>query len=498
MKKIVTIFLAVLIMTCTFVPVTANAELAETCDYYLAVYSNEAVQKVPIPKAFTHTLTIRNIDDSVPKFNSPSDLFIDESDNIYIVDSGNNRIVKTDRYGNLIGIFDTVEGSSSATFNNPGGIYVDSDEDMYIADTNNNRIVHLGKDGEFIEEFGKPDAEALRGYPFDPTKVYISNTGIIYVLLKTDFQGFMMISNQGEYLGSTGSTWVTSTFWDYISRRFGSDEQLVSQSSLVAPPYQNFIMDANGWIYATVGTVEEDQIVKLNSQGTNTYPKGVYGEILESTPENISKYTGLTPNMTDIAVDSDNMIYVLDRNLCRVYMYDQNGNNLAFFGDRGNITGKFMTPISIGVMSDGTIAVLDMDASMLCVQLFAPTSFAETVISGTVLYNDGLYEEAREYWNTVLSMDENYMFAHRSIARALVKDGEYREAMAEYKLADDKEGYSTAFENYKDSLIQNGFFFVVLGVVVIIILLILAFKKLKRYADKLHLRYTTWIGGEDE
>ena len=68
----------------------------------------------------------------------------------------------------------------------------------------------------------------------------------------------------------------------------------------------------------------------------------------------------------------------------------------------------------------------------------------------------------------------------------------------EYKLADDKEGYSTAFENYKDSLIQNGFFFVVLGVVVIIILLILAFKKLKRYADKLHLRYTTWIGGEDE
>ena len=498
MKRFISVFLVMLLVLCIFAPVVANAELAETNDYYLAVYSNKSSKKVPIPKSYVSALTISSIDDAVPKFNAPTDLFIDKQDNIYVVDTGNNRIVKTDREGRLINVFTSTVGGSKDTFNAPEGIYVDGDQDMYVADTGNGRIVHLGMDGEFIEEFVKPEADALAGYPFDPTKVYITNTGTIYVLLKKDFQGFMMISNKNEYLGSTGSTWVTQDFWSYIWRRFGSADQQVAQSSLVAPPYQNFVIDDDGWVYATVGTVEQDQIVKLNSQGTNTFQKGKYGETIKNTAENINRYTGLFPNMVDLAVDKNGMLYVLDSNLCRVYMFDQNGNNLAFFGDSGNIDGKFRAPVSIGVMSDGTIAVLDAHSSTLCVQLFEQTNFAKEVIQGTVLYDDGQYEAAREHWEIVLSMDANYMFAHRAIAKALIKNNQYREAMAEYKLADDKAGYSTAFDLYKSSIVRKNFFWLVLIILAFVVLVVIGYKKLKRYADKLHLRYTTWFGGDDE
>ncbi|MBT4026280.1 RHS repeat-associated core domain-containing protein [Desulfobacula sp.] len=80
--------------------------------------------------------------------NSPEGIYVDQTGNLYIVDTSNNRIRKVDTYG----IITTVAGNGTngysgdggpatkASFSFPEGIYVDSTGDLYIADTNNNRV----------------------------------------------------------------------------------------------------------------------------------------------------------------------------------------------------------------------------------------------------------------------------------------------------------------------------------------------------------------------
>src|SRR5690625_2495227 len=53
--------------------------------------------------------------------NGPQDLFLDHEENLWIVDTGNNRVLKTDRYGNLLM---TVGTSGEGRLRRPQGIFV--------------------------------------------------------------------------------------------------------------------------------------------------------------------------------------------------------------------------------------------------------------------------------------------------------------------------------------------------------------------------------------
>ena len=70
-------------------------------------------------------------------------------------------------------------------------------------------------------------------------------------------------------------------------------------------------------------------------------------------------------------------------------------------------------------------------------------------------------------------------------------------AMYEYKLAKNTEGYSLAFEKKKGDIIDSYFFLIVLIIIVVIVAVVLAYRAVKKYIDKLHVKITTW-GGDDE
>lgn len=84
--------------------------------------------------------------------NAPSGICVDSSGNLYIADTGNQRIRKitintgviSTIAGNGAGSF-SGDGSSStaASLNSPNGVFVDSAGNVYIADTGNNRIRKL-------------------------------------------------------------------------------------------------------------------------------------------------------------------------------------------------------------------------------------------------------------------------------------------------------------------------------------------------------------------
>lgn len=75
------------------------------------------------------------------QFNSPKGLFIDKGGNIYIADSGNNKIRKIDTSNNISTIVGTGSPNYSITeINNPTDVFVDEDSNIFIVDKNNNRI----------------------------------------------------------------------------------------------------------------------------------------------------------------------------------------------------------------------------------------------------------------------------------------------------------------------------------------------------------------------
>lgn len=73
----------------------------------------------------------------------PQGIFVDGAGRIFVADSGNNRIV---RMNNMTGAGSTTFGTPGSWFNqfqNPAGIFVDDAGRIYVADTKNNRVVKV-------------------------------------------------------------------------------------------------------------------------------------------------------------------------------------------------------------------------------------------------------------------------------------------------------------------------------------------------------------------
>ncbi|HOJ11098.1 MAG TPA: NHL repeat-containing protein [Clostridiales bacterium] len=431
-------------------------------------YVLDGKQRVPIPLTYKVKNVIDKLDSNTNTLKQPEDIFIDRYDNIYIADTGNNRIVKYNSDGKLIYVYGD-EDEKDKQFNNPMGLFVDDDEDIYVADTANNCIAHLSPYGEFVEQFVKPESLLLNdSFTFEPTKIYINSTGFIYILKS---HSFVTIDADNNFRGYVGANQVEFDFTKVLIRLFASKEQKERIAKNLPDSYTNFVIDKNGVIYATCYTEKQNQIVKLNSVGKNIFRKGSFGETIDDNNRPIK------PRFIDIAVDANGIINALDQISGKVYQYDQEGNLLTVFGGIGTWKGTFQMPSSISVDSHGNIYVLDRILNN--VQVFEPTSFIKLIHEAIGYYDEGEYVKAKDIWNEVIKFDKNYKLAHTGIAKVLMKERKWKEAMNEYEMADDKAGYTKAFNEYRKSAIQEYFGLIILIVIVIITILIIITGKVK-------------------
>jgi DNA-binding beta-propeller fold protein YncE len=384
-------------------------------------------------------------------FKNPADLFVDKHFNVWIADTGNNRIVEFDEQGNFLRELGTDGGEGQ--LNAPEGVYISDRDDIWVADRGNGRIVQFAPDGTFVRALGKPRSRLLEeDQVYQPNKLVIDRRGYIYVLNGGgDYRGIFLLDSEGEFRGFFGANRLTFDLGRLLVRTFATDAQMKQISKILPTHHANLFVDPRGFVYTVSPLAKTDQIKKLNAIGRDVYTAGnkFYGERERRGNQFV------TPQFVDVTVDEQGIVSALDFNSGRIYQYDQSANLLAIFGGRGNERGKFELPQSLAVGREGRIFVLDANRNN--VQVFRPTEYAGLLHEGSKLYYDGRYERAATVWREVLRRDAFFELAHTGLGKAAYRQGDYLRAMEEYKIARNKDGYSQAFGEWRHDFLRENF-----------------------------------------
>jgi sugar lactone lactonase YvrE len=125
------------------------------------------------------------------RFNFLNGLAVDATGNVYVADSGNNRIRKITPSGVVTTLAGSTSGfndgiGASAQFKNPFGITVDASGTLYVAENNNNRIRKITSTGVVttiagIASTGSMDGNASLASFTSPTGITSDSDGNLYV-----------------------------------------------------------------------------------------------------------------------------------------------------------------------------------------------------------------------------------------------------------------------------------------------------------------------------
>ncbi len=352
---------------------------------------------------------------------------------LYIADSGNRRLVKLDAN------FQIVAELGQGVLQTPTGLFVDDDGTLYIADAGKETVVILSKDGELIKEFGRP-TEPLFGKDrqFLPRKIAVDARKNLYIVSEGSVDGLVMMNTNGNFIGYFGANTAEMSLKMILQRLFLTKEQLDQFIKNEAASPSNLAIDHQSLIYTiTAGTSREKSIRKFTISGKN-----LYDSVIGSTT---FRAVNASPDGLLLAVDADG----------RIYEYTLNGTLLFIFGarDRGEQRlGMLSNPTAIERVGD-TLYVLDKDKNAIIT--YRATDFAKTVHDGVRLYMEGFYQEAKPYFEEVLTYNGLFIMAYQAIADAYFKAGDYAAALESYRYAEDRNGYSEAFWELRNAVLQR-------------------------------------------
>lgn len=429
--------------------------------------------QIPSPLSYTFYAEINGIDYECGPFRDPQDIFVDKQGNLFVVDSGNDRIVKFDKSHSFVAVL-----GNEAELNEPEGVFVDKEGNIYVADTGNSRILKLDTDGHLLQEYKRPSSPLFGKTRFSPTKLVVDAREYLYVIDKGDVRGFVLFDGKGLFRGFLAAIRLPFSLTRLFFQLFATTQQKEDVRTRRNPrSYSNINIDDSGFVYAVAGYLKTNQIKKISPVGINVYPEEFYGEIRLVEDERI------LPIFVDVAVNEFGIVSVLDTTSGKIYQYDQEGNLLTVLGGRGKQKDLFeYPPVSIATGKKGTLYVLDsVNAN---IKVFYPTELTQLVHQAARLYFDGKYYEAENLWKEVAEKNSNFALAHTGLGKALLKRGDYLAAMEEFRYAKDKEGFSKAFKEYRYIQLRKNFGWIALWILIGIIALAILSKLISKLLGK--------------
>ncbi|SMG58025.1 YIP1 family protein [Paenibacillus aquistagni] len=459
---------------------TAGSAYAAPEDSYTYSYWGDPV---PSPSPYAAVSVLYGKDMGVDSLNMPQDMFVSTNGDIYIADTGNNRILVLDskwQVTRTITEFDN-NGAQDA-LNGPEGIYVSEQGDLYIADTLNKRVLQLSKDGKAVLDIRKPESSLIRsGFEYTPTKIAVDREGQIYTVSRGSYEGIMMFDSDGAFEGFIGTNRVKFNPIDLFWKRISTKEQRSQMEMFVPLEFNNLSLDEDGFIFATTSEENSDSPVKrLNPSGVDILrSKGYFPVKGDINTLQVSSAPG-SSIMIDVASDKGGMYSLLDSKRGRIFTYDKEGNLLYVYGGLGSKIGKFRTPSAFQMLGERML-VLDKGLNRLTV--LEPTEYGMAVRDAvTQLYN-GQVEASTEAWQRVLALNGNNDVAYIGIGKSLLKQGDNAGAMSYFQLGNHREWYSEAFKRFRKDILMENFGTIVMTIVLGIAAIVGAVKLFTRRVE---------------
>ncbi len=281
--------------------------------------------------------------------NNPTQLAFDAAGNLYVADTGNNRI----RAISPAGIITTFAGTSTAglsgdggpasgaQFSSPQGLAVDASGNVYVGDSNNWRIRKINTSGVISEFAGNglwavsgDGGPALQATVWFPLGVLEDSNGNIFT---TEAIGrIRKISSSGQISIFGGST-----------PGFSGDGGPATQAQFGGNLW-GIAMDSAGNLY--VADARNNRVRRIDTKGmVTTVAGGGSGTGCDNCPAT----SAVIAAPTGVAVDSNGSLYITDRTNFSVRKVDASGNITTYVSFTGTpqIPGG-RGPVAVAI--DGT------------------------------------------------------------------------------------------------------------------------------------------------
>ena len=480
MKQLKFILCLVLLACLAFGNAFAADSLPYDC-YNYDHWNNILYTPAPyVPDGLVSGATLRFEGAPVGAFRNPQDLCVSPDGDVYIADTGNNRIVvlaqdlKTVR--RIITGFEA-EGAAQ-TFSAPSGVAISEKHRLYIADSLNRRIVVLEPDGTFVKYVKNPQSEVLdEGYVFTPLRVSVDYADRVYVIAQNMFQGIMVFSEEGVFTGFFGTISVKISLWEKFWRKLATKEERGKQQLFIPTEFTGIDVDDEGFVYASNKDTDGLQAVRrLNPKGEDVIRRGPHANLGgDRVFGSVGNYAGPS-QIVDVVYRGHGTYSLLDSRRGRIFTYDHEGNLLYIFGGIGSQAGTFLTPTAIEQLGS-RLLVLDSQQGNLTV--FAQTEYGSLTNRAVALRFDGDETQAVPLWQEVLRLDEINELANTGIGKAYLSAGDNENAMLYLRRGMNREYYSVAFKRWRNERLRNNISFILSGVVAAAVLAVLWVKAVR-------------------
>ena len=329
------------------------------------------------------------------QLNAPQGVAVDSAGNLYIADTGNNRVREVTPDGVIHTVAGTGQGgffgnggpATQAMLHTPSGVAVDGFGNVYIADAANHSIRRLTLDGNINQfagnsyaAFAGDEGPATVGQLHGPSDVFVNAKGVVYIA-DTGNARIRTVTSDGNIHTVAGGAGLGFT-----------GDGGAATSAALSIPY-SVTADATGKFY--IADFGNNRIRMVDASGiittvAGTPVTGFSGDGSAGAKAQLNLATG-------IALDGSGNVYVADQWNLRIRKIVSSGNistvagngRLSFSGDGGSATrAQFYGPQGVAVDGSGNLYIADTQNA--AVRKVSTTGDVSTIASTALTFPRGI------------------------------------------------------------------------------------------------------------
>ena len=348
----------------------ASMTIAADQSIYVADQGNFRVRKIAPDGTITAFAGsgVSGVKDGGPAsdayLNLPDGIGLDAGGNLYIADSGNDRIRKVDASGNITtfagrGIQGFTDGGQAAKvlLSQPSAVSIDSKGNVYIADAGNFRIRKVASSGVISTFAGTGD----EGFSGDGGQATAATIGSVSSLAFDTADNLYVADISSYHIRKITRAGVISTIAGNGQADYAGEGVPATSAQLF--PW-GLTVDHTGNIYVADGL--NDRVRKIDAAGiiTTVAGSGGTGFAGDGGPAKAAQLFG----PSGVAVDGSGNLYIADAFNFRVRRVDKSGTlttiagngSATYSGDGGPALLAQLGPVALATDNTGGIFVTDV------------------------------------------------------------------------------------------------------------------------------------------